>query len=686
MSTMVGRFGGVLFATTLALLGAWVSGAALAHTPEKVYAAAGNGSYGYSGNNFSLATQLTAYNGATANGEGNPAVLGADGMAIAYVVGLQLPVIPTVLHLSCPSLLNAGASGSCSATATLSDASSIPVTATWSSSNPTVLSVSSGGGLTAGTPSADTSVTITGSYRDVGVSLTATAAVTVKGAIPTLTSLSISGSTTVTTGSTAQFSSSASYSDNSSKGVVPTWSVIGNGASIDRNGVLTAATVSVDSIVTVTASYTENGVTKTANFSVTVKALTATLTDLSVSCPATVTVGSTATCSAMALYSNNTSNAVSVTWSSGDSSVLSVNGGSLSAGNVTTDTPVRLYASYTENGVTKMATALVTVKGASASLNSLAIGGGTAILSGQSASLTATALYADGTSRNVTGNVTWNLVGTGAAIDAAGTITAQTVTADTSVTVTATYSENGVSKSATMVVTIKLSAATLRSMEVNCPTDMTAGSAGICSAQAVYSDGKRTLITNGTWSVTPSRAASIDSSGKVTALAVTTDTPITVTASYTENGTTLTAAKIITIKTAACQANTSEISVNGDPAKRFGDALDVRYRLCNFNKTVVFDLYIAVQLPDNILVFAQSAGTLFGDPALTTFTSQIRPYLTNILLPDVSGSIFYLNALPTALPAGTYTFYAVPVLAGGNVANTSEWVGVPAIREFTLMK
>lgn len=97
------------------------------------------------------------------------------------------------LSISCPSTINSGAGGSCSATASYSDASSKLVSANWSSSNPTVLSVNNGGGLVAITQGADTSVTISASYTENGVTRTAIAPITVKAAATSLTPMVAAG-------------------------------------------------------------------------------------------------------------------------------------------------------------------------------------------------------------------------------------------------------------------------------------------------------------------------------------------------------------------------------------------------------------------------------------------------------------------------------------------------------------
>lgn len=301
---------------------------------------------------------------------------------------------------------------------------------------------------------------------------------------------------------------------------------------------------------------------------------------------------------------------------------------------------------------------------------------------GTSGSCSATASYSDASTKPA--NATWSSSDpTALSVNSSGGLAAGTPGADTSVTVTATYTEGGVTKTAIAVILVKAVAATLAGLEVACPGEMTANSTGNCIAQAVYSDAKKSTVTGGKWSVMPESAATIDASGKVTALKVIADTPITVSVSYTENGKTFTAAGVINIKVAPCRQNTGEITVAGNAAKKFGDALSVSYRLCNFNKAAFFDMYVAVQLPDKDLLFLQSAGKLFGEPS---FSPQIAPYYANTMLPDLSGVVLNMSAASPELPSGIYTFYAVPVLAGGNVMNFVEWVGGLARVDVTLGK
>jgi hypothetical protein len=87
------------------------------------------------------------------------------------------------------------------------------------------------------------------------------------------TSLKMTAPTTVLFSESATLSASVSYSNSTSKTVTPTWSSSNPAAAtISTAGVLTAGKVSIDTPVTITASYTENGTTVTASQIITITA------------------------------------------------------------------------------------------------------------------------------------------------------------------------------------------------------------------------------------------------------------------------------------------------------------------------------------------------------------------------------------------------------------------------------
>ena len=89
-----------------------------------------------------------------------------------------------------------------------------------------------------------------------------------------LTNLIVTGATSVKAGATSAYTATASFSSGTSKTVTAasTWSVSSSAAAIGSSGVLTAAQVTTNQAVTVSASYTSGGVTKKASMSVTIVA------------------------------------------------------------------------------------------------------------------------------------------------------------------------------------------------------------------------------------------------------------------------------------------------------------------------------------------------------------------------------------------------------------------------------
>lgn len=89
-------------------------------------------------------------------------------------------------------------------------------------------------------------------------------------------------------------------------------------------------------------------------------------------------------------------------------------------------------------------------------------------------------------------------------------------------------------------------AASLSTLTVSCPNALNGGASGTCSATASYSDGSSKTV-NATWKSSNVALASVSGS-TVKASNVTADTPVTITATYTESAVTKTASAIVTLK------------------------------------------------------------------------------------------------------------------------------------------
>jgi len=119
------------------------------------------------------------------------------------------------------------------------------------------------------------------------------------------------------------------------------------------------------------------------------------------------------------------------------------------------------------------------------------------------------------------------------------------VTANQTVTITASYTSGGVTKTATKTVTIMNVAPTLTGLTINGLSSVNESSSATYSATASWSNGSTSTVTP-TWSEN-SAYASISTSGVLTTTAVTANQTVTITASYTSGVVTKTATKTVTI-------------------------------------------------------------------------------------------------------------------------------------------
>jgi len=90
------------------------------------------------------------------------------------------------------------------------------------------------------------------------------------GPASTLTGLAVSGPASVNETSTASYTATASWSDGTTSTVTPTWSENSEYTTINSAGVLTASSVPSNQTVTISASYTDGGITKSDTCTVTV--------------------------------------------------------------------------------------------------------------------------------------------------------------------------------------------------------------------------------------------------------------------------------------------------------------------------------------------------------------------------------------------------------------------------------
>ena len=183
--------------------------------------------------------------------------------AYAWVVPVVTPPpeVLTAVTVSGPSSVNEGATGTYTATGTWDNGTTAAISPTWSE-NSTYASISTGGVLTAATVTANQTVTVTATYGG----RTGTASVTIVNAAAVLTGVTVSGPSSVNEGGTGTYTATGTWDNGTTAAVSPTWSVSTSYASIGSGGVLTAAMVTANQPVTVTATY--GGRTGTASVTI----------------------------------------------------------------------------------------------------------------------------------------------------------------------------------------------------------------------------------------------------------------------------------------------------------------------------------------------------------------------------------------------------------------------------------
>jgi uncharacterized protein YjdB len=407
--------------------------------------------------------------------------------------------------------LSAGASEQLSAQGSYNDSSTQSITGqvTWKSSDTSIATVSSTGILTAlkaGT------VAITATMGSV----TANASVTVTAAV--LTTINVgTPSPSLASGGTEQLTATGVYSDNTTQSLTTQviWNISDSKvASLSSAGLLTALKAG-----TVTATATLGSISGTGNVVVTGPSLSS----ITIA-PAVFSIasGQSKQLSALGVYSDGSSLDVTgqVVWTSLSNSYATVD----SSGLVTGVSAGSSTITATLGSIHGTAAATVS----SALLTSIVITPATAsIATGQSQSFTASGIFSDGSTTDITNSVTWNSSVTSVAtVDASGLATGVSAGA---ANITAT-SGSVTSSPAALTVT----AAVLTEIDI-APDDqyIPVGGQYPLTLTGTFSDSTTQTITNATWSSSDSSLASVDpNTGIVTGVANSNDNPVMITASY----------------------------------------------------------------------------------------------------------------------------------------------------------
>ncbi|MBU0481692.1 MAG: right-handed parallel beta-helix repeat-containing protein [Proteobacteria bacterium] len=382
-------------------------------------------------------------------------ILSSQDASTGYAIGAYTAPLAqkTLMGLKVdgPGSVEENGTATYTATAIWSDGSTSAVTPEWSVSS-AYAKVSIDGVVTTSSVVGDQAMTVSAGYAYGGIAKTAAMTVTIIKVPPALSGLKIDGPGSLEENGTGTYTATATWSDGSTSVVTPLWSENSAYATISADGVMTASTVPSDQIVTVSADFTADGVTKTAAIEIGITKVAISLSGLKIIGPLSVNESSSGIYAATATWSDGSTTVVTPLWSENSSYAMISTIGVLTTSAVPSDQIVTVGAGYTADGITKAASLPVSITKVTLSLSGLKIDGPTSVNENSSGTYTARATWSDGSATTVT--PLWSENSTYASISSAGVLTTLSVPSDQSVTVTAGYSSGGVTKTASLTVSI----------------------------------------------------------------------------------------------------------------------------------------------------------------------------------------------------------------------------------------
>lgn len=393
--------------------------------------------------------------------------------------------------------------------------------------------VISGADATAGSFATDRTAILSVSYTEQGTTVSDTHSVNLV-ADPRPASLEILGATSIGEGNTESYTFRVTMTDGSNQ-MVNADSFTSDSADLTVSGFdATAGVISADGTATLSASYTALGVTVTDTHVVNLVA-DPVPTSLSIVGPASIDENTRGSYTFTVQMSDGSSKSVSVTdFASTSSDAVVADNQHVDVGEIAADGTTDLSASYTEQGVTVSDTITVNLI-ADPIPTSLTINGPTSMGEQTSEVYTFTVGYSDGSSATVTADSFTSQNPSVATTSGGNTVNAQDINSDTTVTVEASYTEQGVTVSDTHDIQVVANVVPV-SMEIIGPTSVDEESVTNYIFRVTMSDATTKDVTANPVSAT---LGNLTGAGVYTAPTVTGPASATLNASYTELGVTV---------------------------------------------------------------------------------------------------------------------------------------------------
>lgn len=364
-----------------------------------------------------------------------------------------------------PATVNESTTASYQAQATFSDNSTQIVGATWSITDGAANgSINAAGQLTTNDITGNSTITLTATFTHPASNVTQTTTQVVNvtdTTVPiTLSSIAINGPTTVNESASHSYTVVATYSDSSTQVVTPdTFTSSNAAAGTFTGGTLTVPALTSNQVTELAAAYTQSGTTVNATLQVTATDNTLYPSSIAITGNASMNESSSQTLVATATYTDNSTAQVTGTWSNSNSTAGTINAstGEYTANAVTADESDTITVTYDVDGTTVTNTFAMTVTDVPVTFDSITIGGPATVNESATAQYSVTGNFSDSSTQDLTASTTWSITvgGAHASISSSGLVTANAVTSNQQVTISASTVSGGVTQTATRVITVE---------------------------------------------------------------------------------------------------------------------------------------------------------------------------------------------------------------------------------------
>lgn len=474
--------------------------------------------------------------------------------------------------------INEGGTASFVLEVTMQDATKRNVTAAaWSSDNTSALTIGAGTGAAAAAAAVigNKLATISGSFTENGITVTATKAINIVDTTIYPVSAQIVGDAILGEGTTETYVLTVTFNDNSTSNVAVTDWAMNNpaaGTLVANTGVMTAAdNLSSTVNATISASYTVDGTTVNDTLAIEVRDTTVYPQSAAITGTSTLNEGAASPLTFTVTNTDNSNVVIPAAgWTSDTPAVATVSGTGVVTGQaVTGDQTATISGTYTAEGITVTDTHVVTVTDTTVYPASMEIIGPNSVAESTATQYTLQVTWSDASQTMETVN-TWSSNHASAVAGADGIVTIGDVAANFDYTLSASFAAEGVTVNDNHLVSVADNTNYPVSAAIQGRNVVPEGETETYTLLVTYTDNSTATVLVTDWaSSNPTAGSIVASTGVFTPAAVTGTENTTLTASFTAEGATVNGSLVVGVTDTSIPVS---VAITGPATATAGDA------------------------------------------------------------------------------------------------------------------